>query len=162
MRLAYGRLAVIAVAAALSTGAAAAQEGSNACLMTKDEFASASGSTVYSDPEAVAMGTGSVCTYGRGGQIFLFSGDAAREELEGIWAISGVGQNRTPVPELGADAYAFFVEPQNEYQSPTAFVNFGSGPHGVAVSVTGEDGQSAEAALPKAVSVAQAVAAKLP
>ena len=157
MRLAYGRLAVIAVAAALSTGAVAAQEGSNACLMTKDEFASASGSTVYSDPEAVAMGTGSVCTYGRGGQIFLFSGAAAREELEGIWAISGVGQNRTP----GADAYAFFVEPQNEYQSPTAFVNFGSGPHGVAVSVTGEDGQSAEAALPKAVSVAQAVAAKL-
>ena len=33
--------------------------------------------------------------------------------------ISGVGKNRTPVPELGADAYAFFVEPQNEYQSPT-------------------------------------------
>ena len=62
--------------------------------------------------------------------------------------------NRSPVPELGADAYAFFVEPHNEYQLPTAFVNFGSGPHGVALSVTGEDGQSAEAALPKAVSVA--------
>ena len=69
---------------------------------------------------------------------------------------------RTPVDGLGAGAFAIFFDPESPYQDHGAFVVFGAGPPTVAVTVYADDGEAAEAALPQAMAVAEAVAAKLP
>ena len=162
MRRGIVRAAAGVVLAALSAPAAQAQPAVDPCsLMTGDEFAALAGRPAFGEPEAMALGAGAVCGYD-GGQIVLFSGATAWQDWERV--MQAFGQQdaaRTPVPELGEDAYALLVEPANAYQSPAAFVVFGAGPHAVAVSVDGEDGQPPEAALPNAVGVAEAVAAKL-
>jgi hypothetical protein len=96
-----------------------AQDGSEACLITRDEFAALSGWTAYTDPEPMPWGNGAVCGYD-GGQILLFSGETAMENLEHVWESFGAGGNRVPVPELGAEAYAFFVEAENHVWTPPA------------------------------------------
>ena len=134
--------------------------GSEACLITRDEFAALSGWTAYTDPEPMPWSNGAVCGYD-GGQILLFSGETAMENLEHVWESFGAGGNRVPVPELGAEAYAFFVEAENQYQDHGTFVAFSAGPHAVAVTVYAQKGQPAETALPKAVTVAKTVGAQL-
>jgi hypothetical protein len=149
-----------AAVVALAPGAAWAEAGDACALMGNDEFTALTGHVAYTDPTPMAFGAGSVCGFD-GGQIILFSGDGAMANLEHVWEGFGAARSRTPVPELGPEAYAFFVEAETEYQDHGTFVAFTTGPHAVAVTVYADDGQPADAALPQAVSVAKAVAAKL-
>lgn len=68
---------------------------------------------------------------------------------------------RAPVGGLGDGAFALLYDPENPYQDHGAFVVFGAGPPTVAVTVYAEEGEAAEAALPLAMAVARAIAAKL-
>lgn len=125
-----------------------AQEGSEACVLSSDDFAALSGWKAYIDPGPMPWGSGAVCGYD-GGQILLFSGDASMENLERVWVSFGAAGERVPVPELGADAFAFFVKAENEYQDDATFVVFSVGAHAVAVTVYAREGEPAEAALPE-------------
>jgi hypothetical protein len=148
-----------AAVVALTAGAAWA-DGDACALMGNDEFTALTGRAAYTDPTPMAFGAGSVCGFD-GGQIILFEGDGAMASLEQVWESFGAAGDRTPVPELGPEAYAFFVEAETEYQDHGTFVAFTAGLHAVAVTVYADDGQPADAALPQAVSVAKAAAAKL-
>ncbi|RWK35129.1 hypothetical protein [Mesorhizobium sp.] len=155
------RIVLAVVATVLAPFWVWAQDGSGACLISRDEFATLSGRSAYTDPESMPWGSGAVCGYD-GGQIILFSGETAMANLEHLLDSFGAGGNRVPVPDLGAEAYAFFVEAENKYQDHGTFVAFSAGPHAVGVTVYADDGQPAETALPKAVTVAKAVHAALP
>jgi len=140
-----------------SLGAAWAQAPGDACgLMSRDEFAALTGKTEYGDPTGMPWGGGTVCGF-ENGQIVLFTGADAPAAFDRM--LAGFGQQdlpRKPVEGLGEGAFAL------PYQDHGAFVVFGAGPPTVAVAVYADDGEPAEAALPEAMSVARAIAAKLP
>jgi hypothetical protein len=150
-------------AVALAASAAWPQMPPDACgLMSRDEFQALTGKTEYTEPTGMPWGSGTVCGFGNG-QILLFTGEDSREAFDGL--LASFGQQdlpRTPVEGLGEGAFAIFFDPQDEYQDHGAFVVFGAGPPTAAVTVYADDGQPAETALPRAMAVAQAVAAKLP
>ena len=139
-----------------------AQGLSDACaLMGGDDFEALTGKTEYSDPTSMSLGGGTVCGYDNG-QVLLFTGNESLAAFDGL--LASFGQEdlpRTPVDGLGDGAFALFYDPENPYQDHGAFVVFGAGPPTVAVTVYAEEGEAAEAALPQAMAVARAIAAKL-
>lgn len=162
MRL-RSRVARFAAALLLPACVASAQAPADACaLMSGAEFEALTGKTEYSDPTGMPWGGGTVCGYDNG-QIMLFTGADSRAAFDRL--LAGFGQQdlpRTPVDGLGDGAFALFFDPEDEYQDHGATVVFGAGPPTVAVTVYAEAGEAAEAALPEAMAVAEAVAAKLP
>jgi hypothetical protein len=116
---------------------------------------------MHTDATGMPWGGGTVCGYDNG-QIVLFSGVDSRAAFDRL--LESFGQqnlSRIPVDGLGEGAFALFFDPESEYQDHGAFVVFGAGPPTVAVTVYAEEGEPAETALPHAISVAEAVAAKL-
>ena len=162
MGLDRARPAAVAAAMLLPFAAAWAQVPADACgLMTSDEFEALTGKTEYSEPTGMPWATGTVCGF-ENGQIVLFTGEDSRTAFDGL--LTSFGQEalpRTPVDGLGEGAFALFFDPESEYQDHGAFVVFGAGPPTVAVTVYADEGEPAESALPEAMAVAQAVAAKL-
>jgi len=147
--------------AATLCGARAQVPGHACALMTKDEFQKITGKTEYTEPTEMPWGNGTVCGYGDG-QIVLFTGADSKSAFDRL--LAGFGQEdlpHTPVDGLGEGAFALFYDPEDKYQDHGAFVVFGAGPPTVAVTVYADDGELAKAALPQAIAVAQAVAAKL-
>ena len=106
-------------------------------------------------------GDGSVCGFGNG-QILLLSGARVRRLRPACWRASASRTCPDPVEGLGDGAFALFFDPEDKYQDHGATVVFGAGPPTVSVTVYADEGQPAEAALPQAMAVAQAVATKLP
>ena len=159
---ASGWVAAVAGLAVVAVPLALAEEPADACaLMTKGEFEELTGRTEYTDPTGMPWGTGTVCGF-ENGQILLWTGADSKEAFDRLLESSGQQDlPRTPVDGLGAGAFAIFYDPENPYQDHGAFVVFGAGPPTVAVTVYAGDGEAAEAALPQAMAVAQAVAAKL-
>jgi hypothetical protein len=106
---------------------------------------------------------GTVCGFGNGQIILLVAPDSA-QVMDRFLASAEkeLVSPRTPVDGLGEAAFSVLFDPEDEYQDHGAFVVFGAGPPTVAVTVYAEDGEPAEAALPPAIAVAEAVAAKLP
>ena len=139
-----------------------AQAPADACaLMSQDEFQKLTGKTEFTDPTGMPWGGGTVCGFDNG-QILLFTGEDSRAAFDGL--LASFGQQdlpRSPVDGLGEGAFALFFDPEDEDQDHGAFVVFGADPPTVAVTVYAEDGEQAAAALPQAIAVAQAVAAKL-
>lgn len=155
-------LAVAAMVLAVAAGVTSAQAPLGACaLVSRAEFQALTGKPEYLDPEAMPWGTGSVCGFGSG-QILLWTGADAATAFDRLSAGFGrQGLGRVPVEGLGAGAFAVLYDPEDRYQDAGAFVVFGAGPPTVAVTVYAEDGRAAETALPPAMAVAKAVAAKL-
>ena len=145
-----------------SLGEASAQAPADACaLMSRDEFQALTGKTEYTDPTGMPWGSGTVCGFGNG-QILLFTGEDSKGAFDQM--LASFGQQdlpRSPVEGLGEGAFALFFDPENPYQDHGAFVVFGAGPPTVAVTVYADEKEPAEAALPQAMAVAKAVAAKL-
>ena len=139
-----------------------AQGLADACaLMGRNDFEALTGKTEYSDPTSMPLGEATVCGYDNG-QILLFTGEGSIAAFDRL--LASFGQEnlpRTPVDGLGDGAFAVFYDPENPYQDHGAFVVFGAGPPTVAVTVYAEEGEAAEAALPQAMAVARAIAAKL-
>ena len=156
------QLAVAAVMLA-PLNAAWGQAPADACgLMSRDEFEALTGKTEYTDPTGMPWGGGTVCGYNNG-QILLFTGEDSESAFDQMLESFGQeGLPRTPVDGLGEGAFALFFDPEDEYQDHGTFVVFGAGPPTVAVTVYAADGERAEAALPRAMAVAEAIAAKLP
>jgi len=154
----------LALAASLLPAVTSAQQAADACaLMSRDEFQGLTGKPEFTDPTPMPWGgDGSVCGFGNG-QILLLSGAESPAAFDRM--LAGFGQQdlpRTPVEGLGDGAFALFFDPEDKYQDHGATVVFGAGPPTVAVTVYADEGQPAEAALPQAMAVAQAVATKLP
>ena len=141
---------------------ASAQAPADACaLMGRDEFEALTGKTEYNDPTSMPLGEAAVCGYDNG-QVLLFTGEESMAAFDRLLASFGQEDlHRTPVDGLGDGAFALFYDPENPYQDHGAFVVFGAGPPTVAVTVYAEEGEAAEAALPQAMAVARAIAAKL-
>ncbi len=165
MGLGTGRLAASAAVFLLAPLCVAwAQAPTDACgLMSRDEFQALTGKTEYTDPTGMPWGGGTVCGFGNG-QIILLTGADSTKVIDGFLtsAEKDLISLRTPVDGLGEGAFSVLFDPEDKYQDHGAFVVFGAGPPMVAVSVNAEDGQPAEVALPQAMAVAEAVAAKLP
>ena len=163
MRPGSGWRAAVAATMLLAPYGAWAQAPADACaLMSSQEFEELTGKKEYTDPTGMPWGGASVCGYDNG-QILLFAQEDSRAAFVGF--LASFGQEdlpRTPVEGLGEGAFALFYDPENPYQDHGAFVIFGADPPTVAVAVYAEDGEPAEAALPHAMAVAQALAAKLP
>ncbi|MFO1141196.1 MAG: hypothetical protein U1E59_02210 [Amaricoccus sp.] len=141
-----------------------AQATTDACgLMSRDDFQRFTGKTEYTDPTGMPWGGGTVCGFGNG-QIILLTEANATQVMEGFLesAEKDLVAPRTPVDGLGDGAFSVLFDPEDKYQDHGAFVVFGDGPPTIAVTVYAEDGEPAEAALPAAMTVAKAVAAKLP
>jgi hypothetical protein len=155
-------MAAAAGMAGIGIPLAFAEVPADACaLMTRDEFQQLTGKTEYSDPTGMPWGGGTVCGFGNG-QIMLWTVEDSREAFDRL--LASFGQQdlpRTPVEGLGEGAFVIFFDPEDPYQDHGAFVVFGAGPPTVAVAVYAEEGEAAEAALPQAMAVAKAVAAKL-
>ena len=141
-----------------------AQGPADACaLVSKDEFQALTGKTEYTDPTGMPWSGGTVCGFGNGQIILLTAADSA-QVMDRFLASAekDLVSPRTPVDGLGEGAFSVLFDPEDKYQDHGAFVVFGAGPPTVAVTVYAEDGEGAEAALPQAMAVAEAVAAKLP
>ena len=162
MRLGSGRLA--AVAAVMLQGAAWAQAPADACaLVSRDEFQALTGKTEYTDPTGMPWSGGTVCGFDNG-QIILLPAADSTEAMDRFLASAekDLISPRTPVDGLGPGAFSVLFDPEDKYQDHGAFVVFGAGPPTVAVTIYAQEGEPAEAALPQAMAVAEAVAAKLP
>jgi hypothetical protein len=141
-----------------------AQAPADACgLISRDEFQALTGKTEYIDPTGMPWSGGTVCGFGNGQIILLTAADAA-EVMDRFLASAekDLVSPRTPVDGLGEGAYSVLFDHEDPYQDHGAFVVFGAGPPAVAVTVYAEDGEAAGAALPQAMAVAEAVAARLP
>ena len=155
---------VIMTAGAMLLGIRTAwsQVPADACaLMSKDEFAAITGKTEYTDLTSMPWGSGTVCGFSNG-QIVLFTGEDSKAAFDHLLASFGQEKlPREPVDGLGPDAFALFFDPESEYQGHGAFVVFGAGPPTMAVTIYAADGEQAKSALPQALAVARAIAAKL-
>ena len=155
--------AVAAVVLVTPLGEARAQAPADACaLVSRDEFQALTGKTEYTDPTGMPWSGGTVCGFGNG-QIILLAGADSAEVIDRFLASAekDLVSPRTPVDGLGEGAFSVLFDPEDKYQDHGAFVVFGAGPPTVAVTVYAEDGEPAEAAVPPAMAVAEAVAAKL-
>lgn len=158
------RGAWLAGATGLLPALAAAQAATDACaLMSRDEFQALTGRPEYTDPTPMALGPdGSICGFGNG-QVILLTGAGSSAAFDRfLAAFDAADLPRAPVDGLGDGAFSLTSDPVDPYQDHGAFVVFGAGPPTVAVSVNAEEDQPGEAALPTALAVARAVAAKLP
>jgi hypothetical protein len=140
-----------------------AQTLSDACaLVSVDEFQALTGKTEYGDPMGMPWSGGTVCGFGNGQIILLPQADSTQAmDRFLVSAEKDLVSPRTPVDGLGDGAFSVLFDPDNPYQDHGAFVVFGAGPPTVAVTVYAEDGEPAEAALPPAMAVAEAIAGKL-
>lgn len=141
-----------------------AQTPADACaLLSRDEFQALTGKTEDTDPTGMPWSGGTVCGFGNG-QIILLDEAGSTEVMDRFLASAekDLVSPRTPVDRLGQGAFSVLFDPEDKYQDHGAFVVFGAGPPTVAVTVYAEDGEPAKAALPPAMAIAEAVAAKLP
>ena len=165
MGIGPGRLsAVTAMILAASWCAAWAQAPTDACaLLSRDEFQTLTGKTEFGDPTGMPWSGGTVCGFGDG-QIILLTATESTQVMDRFLASAekDLVSPRAPVDGLGYGAFSVLFDPDDPYQDHGAFVVFGAGPPTGAVTVYAEDGEPAEAALPTAMAVAEAVAAKLP
>jgi hypothetical protein len=159
-----GRLAAVT---AMVLGApwceAWSQASSDACaLVGRDEFQSLTGKMEYGDPTGMPWSGGTVCGFGNG-QIILLPQADSMQVMDRFLASAekDLVSPRTPVEGLGDGAFSVLFDPGDPYQDHGAFVVFGAGPPTVAVTVYAEDGEPAETALPPAMALAEAIAAKL-
>jgi hypothetical protein len=164
MALDSARLAAVAATVLLAPlQGAGAQTPADACgLIGRDEFQALTGKVEYTDPVGMPWGGGTVCGFGNG-QIILLVEAGSTEVID--WFLASAEADLvsplTPVDGLGEGAFSVLFDPDDPYQDHGAFVVFGAGPPTVAVTVYAEDGEPAEAAVPPAMAVAQAIAAKL-
>jgi hypothetical protein len=141
-----------------------AQAPADACaLVSRDEFQTLTGKTEYTDPTGMPWSGGTVCGFGNG-QIILLPQADSTQVMDRFLASAekDLVSPRAAVEGLGDGAFSVLFDPDDPYQDHGAFVVFGAGPPTVAVTVYAGDGEPAEAALPQAIAVAKAVAAKLP
>lgn len=160
-----GRLAAVtAVILVASWEVARTEPPPDACaLLGKDEFQALAGKPEYSDPTGMPWSGGTVCGFGNG-QIILLTATNSTEVMDRFLASAekDLVSALAPVDGLGDGAFSVLFAPDDPYQDHGAFVVFGAGPPTVAVTVYAEEGEPPEAALPAAMAVAEAVAAKLP
>ena len=161
----WGRLAAVAATVLMAPLCDAwAQAPADACaLVSRDEFQALTGKTEYTDPTGMPWSGVTVCGFGNGQIILLTEADSTPVMDRFLTAAEkDLVSPRTPVEGLGEGAFSVLFDPEDKYQDHGAFVVFGAGPPTVAVTVYAEDGEAAGAALPQAMAVAKAVAAKLP